>query len=81
MAKAKQKTQKIGFEVQINRTGDKGAKNWEGVGWIFTTKHEAQSWLNKHHSTIKVARILGVKANVEPVQPPTRNDSQERVRS
>ncbi len=67
MAKAKQKTKKMGYRLKINRTGAPGAKNWEQVGFLFPTTYAANKFRRDSYPQVKAAIVEGVRINTEPV--------------
>lgn len=65
MAKPTQKSERLGYGLWINRTGDKN--DWERQGFLFANPVEAKVYRDKHHPTINKYRITGIRVNVEPV--------------
>lgn len=63
----KQKSKQFGYALFINRTGEKGAANWERAGYCFNTKPEANKFKNKSYSNIKKFRIETIRLNIEPI--------------
>lgn len=50
----------MGYELRINRTGQKGDAYWERVG-LFNSSQEASDYRNSKYPTITKYTILGVK--------------------
>lgn len=63
--RAIQKRIKLGYAVYINRTGSKGLKAWERVGYLFNTGYEASQYREKYFSTITKWSVQAVRLKAE----------------
>lgn len=60
---------KLGYKLEINRTGKPGAKNWERVGCLFGTSLEGSAFRERHHADVKIWRVSAVRVSAEKVVP------------
>lgn len=67
MKRSNQKKQKVGYRLSINRAAVAGDRNWELVGYLFKTTHEAAQYKAQKYPGITKFKIEGVRVNVEPV--------------
>ena len=59
---------KVGYELRINYTGLSGKDNWTRVGFVFSSKYEAEEYRAKKHPRITKYTIMGIRLRA-PVKP------------
>jgi hypothetical protein len=73
MARAVKKTEKVGWALRINRTGETGLDAWEAAGSTFLTRNAALAYRNRHYSYIAKYTITGIRLNIEKASTPSRH--------
>lgn len=61
------KKKNYGYMLLINRSGEKGERNWNRVGEaVFGSKYEAETYRAKHHANMKFL-VKGINLDPRPV--------------
>lgn len=78
MARARTKSEKVGYSLRVKEKDDTGKEVWRGVGYIFKTRFEAKTFHSKRFSHLPTYTIQGVRVNVEPVKAPLGRTENEK---
>lgn len=69
MAKNKQKVKHIGFTLRVKLPDAEGNLVWKAV-LTGVTKHEAETYRDKHYKHCTASTIQGVRVNIVPLEAP-----------
>lgn len=61
MARNTPKSKKMGYALEINRTGEPGKDNWSREGFLFDNSRDASDYRLKHYPNIESWRIFAIR--------------------